>query len=1023
MADGVLIKIDGEDSGYSAKLKNAEKKAKETAEKAQKAAEEANKAVQDALEATDEKVKASAEKTVKETKKAAKEAMAEAKKAADEYSRLQSQSMKNSADVVSGINKGVKTLAVAGAAAGAAVLGIGTNYNMQMEQYNTGFSTMLGNAERANELMNDLKGFAETTPFELTDLADASTTLLAFGGDVEDLMPDLKMLGDISLGNKEKFKSLALVFGQVQSQGKLMGQDLLQMINSGFNPLQIISEKTGKSVAQLKDEMSKGAITFDMVADAMRTATSEGGQFFNAMENQSKTAKGQISTLTDNVTAFFGKMSEGFSEVLAEDVLPAAIEGVEWLTEKLEDGSLEDFFKKAAVGAAGFGAAVGAMNIALIANDIINLKKGTEAYTAATKLGTAAQKLFNAELLKSPYVWAGMALAALVAGVITYAATHETAAESIKKDIEEIRSKTEDLNESYKEAEKAIDDKRKAEEAEALKVNSLKNRLYELEDSVKSGKLTDEEAARAKNEFAGIASQLEGIIPGITDNLYDETGAIDIQRDSVNNLATAYVNLMLAKAKADAYQSKITKLYELQNDQRETFADAVSTKMNADIELNRAKQDAQNSSKKIINDAIFGEGETYDTQVAAKNLADAQTAMEEASNAFVDTSNEIKRLSQEAALSATDLAEAQTEFDKLTGGGSSGKTTGGAYSGGGSSGTSKTDKTKKEIQDEEKLREEAYRKELRDHEHHRKMGKITDMEYYQELAKTRDKYCEEESEEWQRHTEEIAGYLQKTKEDVVEKWKDAFEEIEDKRQSLADNLKSDNKAFTRMTFDTGKHTETASMLADVSADNNVLQRYSVLLDKLSEKTGGDIPQQIREQLSNLSANDATEYLHLILRKSDEDLEKYLNDINENTRLSEGIADKLYVDEFENLAESFGNEFTDEFEEVKQAFIDEFGAIPEDFFTIGEDSGDEFKQGFLEKYKSMLSGIKTEVEAMLSTAIPESVLNGIMSQISNTNIYNDNRSTTINAHDSSVRGIIEAENQRSKYEEHTAKWGE
>ena len=77
---------------------------------------------------------------------------------------------------------------------------------------------------------------AAKTPFEMGDLASASQTLLSFGDDANKVQGHLKMLGDISLGNKEKFNGLALVFGQVQSQGKLMGQDHLQMINAGFNP-------------------------------------------------------------------------------------------------------------------------------------------------------------------------------------------------------------------------------------------------------------------------------------------------------------------------------------------------------------------------------------------------------------------------------------------------------------------------------------------------------------------------------------------------------------------------------------------------------------------------------------------------------------------------------------------------------------------------------------------------------------------------------------------------------------------
>src|SRR5690606_33094804 len=71
--------------------------------------------------------------------------------------------------------------------------------------------------------------------------------------------------------------------------------------NAGFNPLQIISEKTGQSMTKLKDDMSKGLITFDQVKDAFRTATSEGGKFNNLMQQQSKTTAGRLDALGDSV--------------------------------------------------------------------------------------------------------------------------------------------------------------------------------------------------------------------------------------------------------------------------------------------------------------------------------------------------------------------------------------------------------------------------------------------------------------------------------------------------------------------------------------------------------------------------------------------------------------------------------------------------------------------------------------------------------------------------------------------------
>ena len=125
------------------------------------------------------------------------------------------------------------------------------------------------------------------------------------------------------------------MFGQVKSQGKLMGQDLLQMINAGFNPLKVISEQTGESVASLEDKMAKGQISFEDVAGAMEYATSKGGMFYNGMEKQSKTFSGMMSTLKDNVKSFVGDLTAPIFEHIKDDVMPKLMNGVEWMSHHL----------------------------------------------------------------------------------------------------------------------------------------------------------------------------------------------------------------------------------------------------------------------------------------------------------------------------------------------------------------------------------------------------------------------------------------------------------------------------------------------------------------------------------------------------------------------------------------------------------------------------------------------------------------------------------------------------------------
>lgn len=239
------------------------------------------------------------------------------------------------------------TTAVTGisAALGAGAVA-GVKYNSQMEQYYTSFETMLGSAEKAQDMVGKLKKFAAETPFEMSDIAKGTQTLLSFGISADKVMPTIKMLGDVSQGNKEKFDSLTLAFSQIQSTGKLMGQDLLQLINAGFNPLTIISQKTGKSMAQLKKEMADGSISADMVADAFKTATEKGGLFYNAMEKQSKTFNGQLSTLKDNAKSFLGEITEGFTNGLKDTALPMVNGWLTDLSDAFHEGGTEGLVKE-----------------------------------------------------------------------------------------------------------------------------------------------------------------------------------------------------------------------------------------------------------------------------------------------------------------------------------------------------------------------------------------------------------------------------------------------------------------------------------------------------------------------------------------------------------------------------------------------------------------------------------------------------------------------------------------------------
>lgn len=158
------------------------------------------------------------------------------------------------------------------------------------------FEVLFGGVEQAKQKIDEITQYAILSPYEFADAAKGVQTMSAFGVEADKIMPTLKMLGDVAAGNKQRFESLSLVFAQTTSAGRLMGQDLLQFINAGWNPLQTIAEQTGKSVAQLKKEMENGAISSQMVGDALTYATSEGGKFYSMTQKMADSIEAASST-------------------------------------------------------------------------------------------------------------------------------------------------------------------------------------------------------------------------------------------------------------------------------------------------------------------------------------------------------------------------------------------------------------------------------------------------------------------------------------------------------------------------------------------------------------------------------------------------------------------------------------------------------------------------------------------------------------------------------------------------------
>lgn len=322
----------------------------------------------------------------------------------------------------------------------------------EMESLHVSFKTLAGE-QMGNELFEQLKDYELRTPMIMNDLASGAQTMLAFNIPVQEVMEHLKAIGDISMGDSEKFKSLTLAFSQMSATGKLMGQDLLQMINAGFNPLQVISQKTGKSIGELKEEMEKGAISTKMVQEAFHAAASAGGQFNGMLEAQSKTMKGALSNL------------EGAWQYMLNDIGEAQ-EG--FIVDSIDTAQkLIANYKQVGQIIMGLITTYGMYRAAVMVATVA--EKGHSVSMMATRasilLTQKAQAILNATMLANPYVAAATALGVLVGTLVACndgLTADERAQKSFNDEISEGKKRQEEYNQ---ETETAIDNAQRDETA------------------------------------------------------------------------------------------------------------------------------------------------------------------------------------------------------------------------------------------------------------------------------------------------------------------------------------------------------------------------------------------------------------------------------------------------------------------------------------------------------------------------------------------------------------------------------
>lgn len=239
-----------------------------------------------------------------------------------------------------GLTAAAGAIAGVSAAMGAGVAA-GVKYNATIENYQTSFEVMTGSAEKAAEVVDRLKKLGAETPFEMPQLAEVTQLLMNYGFTADEAIDRMQMLGDISQGSADKMQRIATAYGQMSSAGKVQLEDVKQMIEAGFNPLQEISESTGESMESLYDRISNGTLAVDEITASMQRATSEGGKYYQSMEKQSQTITGMISTLKDNAQQLLGEVVQPITESFGARLLPAAIDAIDQLTTAFQQNGVD----------------------------------------------------------------------------------------------------------------------------------------------------------------------------------------------------------------------------------------------------------------------------------------------------------------------------------------------------------------------------------------------------------------------------------------------------------------------------------------------------------------------------------------------------------------------------------------------------------------------------------------------------------------------------------------------------------
>lgn len=687
----------------------------------------------------------------------------------------------------------------------------------EMEALQISFETLAG--ERVGrKLYEDIKQFATTTPMMMKDLAKGAQTLLGFNMEAEKVMPILRQIGDISMGDAQKFNSLTLAFAQMSSTGKLMGQDLLQMINAGFNPLVIIAEKTGKSIGELKDEMSQGRISVEMVEEAFRSATSEGGKFYGMLEKQSKGMAGALSNLKGAYEDMLNDIGTKEQGVL--------VQGINLATEAVKH--YETFARILLSVVAAYGSYKAVLLLTAAAQKAMALWDNIRLMMMFRKelgLATAAQQAFNLSMKASPVGLLIGAVSGIAAATMLFSKRTSEADEAQKKlnttfeatqvEIASERKNIDDLFSKLRKAEKGTDDYKEVKDQILSQYGQY---LQGLSDEIST--LKDVEGAyKAVAQAARDASLARGKEAALKD-VYDKYG--ESYSGNIVKIQDALVK-SVGQDKAGIY------LKELQDElsRTGTISEETTRKIRrvTDGEVKFGWIENLKYNEKYLNDYTKLVEQRFQVQEeavsdAAGSVKTLEKAYKEAEKAYKDASKKVSDMSKNRAqYTAKEWKEAQ---DKLEAAKKAFKDIGGDPEGKKGAAAAKKEKQQaiKDAEAEEKILELKLKQQQENARREKELRMATAEAEIQLMADGSEKKLAQLDYDRDRELEAIEAYYEDLRQKRIEEAKQLWDaDPTNKGRNFFDSAQYKQASSTDLSFE-----EAESRFARINAAWAVWQR-------------------------------------------------------------------------------------------------------------------------------------------------------------------------------------------------------